>query len=161
MHRAFEDDPRTGQLAEGDYAYFLQNFSIISQEYTLLQLAKLHDPAVSLGRINLTLDYVLTYGTWERGDLATLQELKRLLDELHVQIRPARNRLISHNDLESIAKNDPIGAFPAGLDVEYFARLEEFAQIVHERIVGAPFDFSHHAHTDVLVVLKRLCADAE
>lgn len=46
------------------HAYFLQNLSIITQEYALLQLAKLHDPPGKCEAANLTIAYFVKFGKW-------------------------------------------------------------------------------------------------
>jgi len=156
MHRAFDRDPRTSDLAASDHRYFLHNLSMMSVEYTLLQMAKLHDPAIQQHRPNLSLAFVIDFGEW---DAETLEELKRLhsrLEGLYHRIRPARHRVIAHNDMATLLEGGTIGEMPAGSDEEYFGDLQAFASIVSERLLGIPFEFTVHAETDVLVLLKTL-----
>jgi hypothetical protein len=67
----------------------------ITIEHTLLQMAKLHDPAEQLGRKNLTLDYIVTYGGWDTQTSGVLTALRGRLDALLVKsLKPARNRVL-------------------------------------------------------------------
>ena len=122
MHRAFSDDPRTADAAKAGHAYFLTHLSVVSQEYTLLQMAKLHDPASQQGRISLTIEYVLEYGGWDAETKDALQALSANLRDLYTRIRPARNRVIAHNDLSAILDGASLGSFPTGLDDSYSCR---------------------------------------
>jgi hypothetical protein len=71
-------------------------------------MAKLHDPAVMSGRVNLSLAYILDYGGWDVATAGRLRALRNQLDDLDRQIRPARNRILSHNDLVTLL--DDLGA---------------------------------------------------
>ena len=54
----FDDNPRALELQKSMGAEALARLSAISHEYTLHQIAKLHDPAVVSGQV--TLDSVVT-----------------------------------------------------------------------------------------------------
>jgi hypothetical protein len=158
MHRAFEDDPRTATIGSAGHGHFLYNLSIVSQEYALLQMSKLHDPACQQKRVNLTIEYVIEYGGWDAETKRNLLRLASELGELYAHIQAARNRTIAHNDLATILDDTPLGAFPAGADDSYFAKLEEFASIVQQEVAGYALPFDHFAQTDVAMLLKALAS---
>jgi len=72
------------------------------------------------------------YGGWDAKTEGRLRGLLNDLSELHQRIRPARNRLLGHNDLSTILADVPIGKFEAGLDDRYFDALQSFASLVRE-----------------------------
>lgn len=156
MHHTFDEDPRTPLLMRGDLGPFLHTYSIVSMEYTLLQLAKLHDAASQGSRQNLSLDYILYEGGWDPITHARLKALSTELNELYSRIRAARHRIIAHNDLRTLLSDQDLGHFPAGLDVAYFEALEQFAAAVYSKVTGESYQFAEHAHTDVLVLLRVL-----
>ena len=80
----------------------LERLSIISQEYALLQLRKLHDKAVMNGNITLGIDYVLTYGGWSDSVRPRLEVLEKELGKFAKKLLDARNKILSHNDLATI-----------------------------------------------------------
>jgi hypothetical protein len=117
-------------VGEFDYhkcADVLRLLNDITIEHTLLQMAKLHDPAEQLGRKNLTLDYIITYGGWDAQTTSVLEALRGRLDVLLAKsLKPARNRLLCHNDLETLINEPSLGNFDPGTDCEYFEVLQEF-----------------------------------
>jgi len=74
LHRAlFDDSPEAAVFRTSKHAYFLQNVSIITQEYALLQLAKLHDPPGKGEAANLTIAYFVKFGKWTAETAARLR----------------------------------------------------------------------------------------
>ena len=61
----FDENPDWDNLKQPHYEHFFWRLSVILQEYWLHQLAKLHDPAVQGGNINLSIDYMIDYGQWD------------------------------------------------------------------------------------------------
>ena len=96
--RIFEDNPDKTMLEVGHCCSpFLSRLSLITSEYTMHQIAKLHDPAIYKKDINLTFDYVINHGGWDSQTLKTLNELYCQLEELNKSVRKARNKIFSHN----------------------------------------------------------------
>jgi hypothetical protein len=145
----FDDNPRMKDLFEPRHAHFFRRLSIALQEYWLHEVAKLHDPPKQAGRINLTIDYVFEFGTWDPSVKATLAGLKERLARLAQAVKVARNRLLSHNDLEITMSGESLGTFEDGDDVAYFEALREFANVVHTNIVGTPYLFDGLTKNDV------------
>lgn len=158
MYRTFQEDPRTAAAGNAGHGYFLHNLALMSQEYTLLQMAKLHDPACQQRRINLTIEYVIEYGGWDITTKAELIALSTALADLYARIQLARHRTIAHNDLATLLTDDVLGSFPAGLDDSYFSKLEQFVAIVQQQVTGVAVGFDHFGRTDVEVLLKALLA---
>lgn len=119
--------------------YVINDISIITQEYVLLQIAKLHDPAVQNGKNNLTIEYVMRFGGWDENILSTLIELEKKLEDLKSKIFSARNKIICHNDLETILSEKLHGEFSKDQDIEYFKALQEFVNIIHGEVVGGSY----------------------
>jgi hypothetical protein len=158
----FDDNNQQQDLGTGHHVYFLNMLSEVLHEYMLLQLAKLHDPAVGAGRINLSIAYIVEYGGWDVVTADRLRALKSQLDSLNAQIRPARNRILAHNDLATLLSDEPLGGFPPNADIEYFITLHAFVSLVYEKVTGAPCaDFSSFSRTDAEgLILALLASDA-
>ena len=160
LHKLLIDDnPHYDAMRRGKCGSFLERLSKITQEYALLQLVKLHDPAVQKNSINLTLEYVITYGGWDEETSSQLKELHTKLDSLAKKIRTARHKFLSHNDLDSILSNAVLGEFEKGADNEYYKALQKFVNIVHINTpaYGRPYPFEDDAvDKDVQSILDHI-----
>ena len=153
----FDNNPRNTELCNSSAGEEWKRLSIISQEYSLLQVVKLHDPAVMNGNITLGIDYVLTYGGWSDSVRRRLKklatELSRFADPLR---RGVRNKILSHSDLATIMAGAPLGAFDKGADEKYFKDLQEFVNTVHEQVIGGPWPFNYLVKNDVVAFLATI-----
>lgn len=61
----FDANPAPELLNDPRHRDFFVRLANMAQEYWLLQLVKLHDPPVQSGQINLTVDYVVSFGGWD------------------------------------------------------------------------------------------------
>jgi len=157
LHKLLIDDnPHYDPMRRDKCGGFLERLSRITQEYALLQLVKLHDPAVQKNSINLTLEYVITYGGWDEETLSQLKELFIKLESLAKKIRPARHKFLSHNDLESILSSAVLGPFQEGADNEYYKVLQEFVNIIHIDTYGRPYPFDKTVEKDVQSILDHI-----
>ena len=128
---------------------FMRRLSSVTQEYALHQIVKLHDPAVQSGGINLTIDYVVDYGGWDTKTLRQLERIRARLNRLPAQLKKARNKILSHNDLKAILDGTDLGAFDKGLDDRYFRDLQSFVNIAHDRASSGPYPFDDLVNVDV------------
>jgi hypothetical protein len=154
----FDDNARADKLWQSWAGDTLARLSVISQEYSLLQVAKLHDSAVVSGKITLSIDYVVNYGAWSAPVRSRLEALQIKLNGFGSQLRNARNKSLSHNDLAAVVSGAPLGAFAKGEDEAYFQTLQELVNIVHGEVVGGPWPFDSLVKNDVaafLAVLNR------
>lgn len=153
----FDNNPRNTELMESIARPEWVRLSIISQEYSLLQVVKLHDNAVMNGNITLGIDYVLTYGGWSDSVRPRLEklakELSRFADPLR---RGVRNKILSHYDLATILADAPLGGFDKGADEKYFKDLQEFVNIVHGEVIGGPLPFCNLVKNDIAYFLRTI-----
>jgi len=152
--RLFDKNERTEKTI-GRAKYFTARLSVITQEYSLLQICKLHDPAIQKGAVNITIDYIVRFGDWGT-DTARINGYVIRLAELFEKLKSARNKILAHNDLEAIMEVATLGAFPDGLDDEYFSALQELVNAVHEKWLDGPYPFNDLAGADVEEFLHLL-----
>jgi len=153
--RLFDDNPNK-DVTIGKFKDFTYRLSIITQEYMLLQICKLHDPAEQSGKYNLTINYIVEHGGWGTEN-NRIKKLKTQLDDLRNHLLPARNKILSHNDLETIVNGTILGKFPQGMDEKYFAALQELADAVSDKWLGRPvYPFNNLAGADVEEFLAGL-----
>ena len=152
----FDNNPRNKELINSIAGKEWVRMSIISQEYSLLQLIKLHDRAVMNGNITLGIDYVLTYGGWSDSVRKQLESLAKALTGFADNLRGVRNKILSHYDLATILANAPLGTFANGDDLKYFKDLQEFVDIVYDQVVGGPYPFSCNVKNDIAYFLRTI-----
>jgi hypothetical protein len=152
----FHKNPREAELIKSPAGKTLIRLSIITQEYFLHQVSKLHDPAVQKDQVNLGIDYIVRFGGWDEMVKAKLQLLQKQLEELPKKIRPARNKILFYNDLETYLNEPTLGAFPDEADTEYFKALEEFVNVVHENAIGTQWQFSRDVDAESQLLLSSL-----
>jgi len=141
-HKTLFDDNPNKELVNRNAPYFHEHLWHISLEYSYLQICKLHDSAC-FGRnnsYNLSISYIIEKLEWGE-EKKRADELSQKLAYLYGRINPARNKVIAHNDLDILLKDEPVGAFTEGKDVEYFQYLQELVSLVYEKWVGGPFIF--------------------
>ena len=135
---------------------FTKRLSTITQEYSLQQIAKLHDPPGKKPNQNVSVEFVVSFGEWGAKE-AEIKAIEKRLLELWGHLKPARNKLLAHNDLEALLANEALGGFPKGEDDLYFAALQELADEVHDRWGdGGPYPFDDLAKADVCEFLHVL-----
>lgn len=152
----FDRNPREGELKQSWAGDTLGRLNIISQEYSLLQITKLHDRPVVGGNITLGIDYVILYGGWSDPITKRLQVLSDQLTYFASKLRNVRNKCLSHNDLATIVAGATLGVFADGEDDEYFKTLQEFVNIVHDQVVGGPWPFDDLVENDVVAFLAMI-----
>jgi hypothetical protein len=151
----FDENDRTERTI-GKCKYFTARLSIITHEYGLLQLCKLHDPAIRGNSLNITIDYIVRFGKWG-PDAKRIQGIVSRLTILFEKLKSARNKLLAHNDLETLMDEGAVlGKFPQGLDDEYFSTLQELVNEVNEKWFGGPYPFNDLARADVYEFLQVL-----
>ncbi len=102
---------------------------------------------------------MVQFGEWGQRE----DDIKRIHDRLlglWERLKPARNKALAHNDLETLMADAALGSFPAGADNEYFDALQALVNEVHEKWVGGPYPFNDLAKADVeefLALLGRAC----
>lgn len=145
----YDENPEQRLLRLPSHSYFFNRLEKILQEYWMLEVVKLHDPAKQFGSINLSIDHVLDHGNWTPEVQSKLKSLKETMKVFVSKIKPARNKLLSHKDKNTILSSKTLGEFDEGEDIAYFEALYEFANEVHIVVVGSLFLFDDLTKNDV------------
>ena len=156
-HKLLFDDNKNAEHTIGKAKAFTSRLSFITQEYCLQQIAKLHDPAIQRNSLNLTIDFMVRFGEWGERT-AEIEKIQANLLALWERLKPARNKALAHNDLETFMADVPLGSFPEGADDQYFEALQALVNEVHQKWVEGPYLFNDFAQADVeefLALLER------
>ena len=152
----FDDNPRAAELQRSQGAPALKRLNTICHEYSLLQIAKLHDPAITFGKPTMGIDYILKYGGWSEPMLIKLKSLAEQLNMFERKLRAARNKVLSHNDLDAVMSNSRLGSFDKNDDAKYFQKLQEFVDLVHDEVIGGPWPFDDHVRRDAAALMAMI-----
>jgi hypothetical protein len=152
----FDNNLRNPEICNSPAGKEWERLSVISHEHSLLQIVKLHDPAVMNGNINLGINYMLTYDGWSDSVRSRLEALAETLSDFASQLRDARHKILSHNDLATIKANAALGAFTEGDDEKYFKSLQEFVDIVHGEVIGSRCPFDDHVKSEAALFLAAI-----
>ena len=124
--------------------------SHVTQEHSLLQIVKLHDPAFdNKGNANLSIDYIIEQGTWADEVTTELRNLRNVMKGLYKLIKPARHKALCHNDIASILAGKILGDFEKDGDEPYFDALENFLDLIHQHSFGEAFKFDRSLKSDI------------
>jgi hypothetical protein len=105
-------------------------FVTILREYSLLQVAKIHDPEQTGGYANHSLDYLAArYGAQDDSVIAAFEKSNaQLIDS----VCHARKKVIAHSDATAVGSTYRFGAFDDGADDDYFRSLHEVVARLYE-----------------------------
>jgi hypothetical protein len=152
----FDENKDVGFLQSARHGHFFYRIQEVFQESWMNQLAKLHDPAVQGGNINLSIEYIVEFGGWNHQFKSSLLALKDKMIVLSTPVRTARNKLLSHNDLRVIlAGEESFGQFNPGEDQIYFSALNEFCDLVSRKVLNEPFCCDDLVENDVAAFMSQ------
>ena len=154
-HNFLFDKNQTEEFNIRKFPYFFSRLSIITQEYCLLQIGKLHDPAKQRGSENLTIGYIVQFGDWGEK-MGKIKRIEARLQKLGDHLKPARNKILAHSDLSTLLTNATLSQFPRGLADEYIVALQDLVNEVHKKWIGGPYPFNDLAIVDVEEFLAGL-----
>ena len=133
------EDKKRMELRAG---IFFGDMNKIFIEYVILQVCKITDPARdNRGNDNHTIEFLL-----EHYGFSSDPPTRKRLDDLNTQLQsfrqkllPARNKVISHSDRNTLLVGTPLGLAPQSAWDQFWADLDELVCIIHERAQGSPF----------------------
>jgi hypothetical protein len=138
-HSTADDKARMSRAA----ATLFGDLNRIFVEYVILQACKITDPAQD-GRKNdnHTVAFLLAHYNLSADPVTgkLLAVLNAKLQAFREKILPARHKLISHFDRNAILAGHALGAASDAEWNEFWRDLEEFVCIIHEKVLGSPFN---------------------
>jgi hypothetical protein len=133
----YDDNPKLPfLLSKSKYPWLLGDMGVIMKDYTLFALIKLHDPAVNRGNNNLSIEYIIQNGKWNKRTRVRLEKLKNNLDKIAQPLKIARNKILAHRDVKTIEAEKPLGGFGKLRSTRYFNLLQRFVNIVSKNTGG-------------------------
>ena len=137
---------------------FFSDLNTIMKGYLLIQICKLTDPAYTLGKPNLTTNYLVEHLPWPPAVKDELLKTSLKLDSFRKYLVDARNKILSHNDLTTTVEGHAHGAFPAGEEKEFWDNLQNFINTAHGYYFGGIFPinaFTQYDADDLIAALNK------
>ena len=106
-------------------------------EAWISQVVRLDDPGVQHGNQNLSISRLCEANGWTDAERVWIDGLLERLRGLPECLRPARDKIIAHNDLPTRLADIELGGFPEGMDEDYFNALAELATMVWHKWCAA------------------------
>jgi hypothetical protein len=155
-HELFHDDGARSLMERTAHAFFL-DLNKILVNYFLLEVAKLTDPATSLGgRIeNFTVANLIETVEWPPDCLQEIEKLNETVLSFRRYIDPARNKLLAHYDKTTVVSGDTLGTFPEGEDRRLLEVLEQMCNVLHKAAFGEILGNMVPSHTGDVLDFKR------
>ena len=138
IYRELFDDDGTRSLMERTAHAFFLDLNKILVDYFLLEVAKLTDPATSLGgkRENFTVANLIETVEWSPDCLQEIKKLNETVLSFRKYLEPVRNRLLAHYDKTTVVSVFTLGGFPEGEDRKLLEVLEQMCNVLHEAAFG-------------------------
>jgi len=152
----YESSPEVGIALHAAASRFFHDLNSILIEYVILQICKITDPAVTSGHKNLTFEHL--------NDELRLAELMTVEIESHSNelrayrelIVEARNRLISHNDRDTILSELTVSSHTKQSVEAFFEHLYAYTDAVGIASGEGPLDYRGGGSGDVFDLIKIL-----
>ena len=169
-YRAFyESGSKTDDVMRRSAPWFFHDFNLIIIDYLILEICKVTDRSVTMGRENLTVenlwDQLNAVGMIQNG-ASEIRSSYECVKNYKDFIKDARNRLVAHFDKETVLKGEGLGGHDADEVYVFFDNLEIFSDCVGRLVGAGPQSFKWGSPgpgdaLDLLKVLKRGLANNE
>ena len=141
----FEGSALRRELLETTAKTFFRDLRLMLVEHLILQTCKLTDPEFAVGktRRNLSVAFLMANADFSASprDLAKLTKIAARMDAFRERILPARNKLISHLDLDAALGRKSLGGASNAAWLRFWLDLQDFLAIMGERYVDARATF--------------------
>lgn len=141
----FEGSDLQRELLQNTAHKFFCDLNHMLIEHLILQICKLTDPEMTLGKRkrNLTIPFLVNNADFAATprDMAKLQKIAAQIDKFRKRIVPARNKLISHLDLDAAHRRKSLGGASVAAWRKFWLDLQDLVTILYKRYVHARVPF--------------------
>jgi hypothetical protein len=128
----FEGSDLKGELLQTTAPVFFGDLNEMFIEQLVQRICRLTDNAQTMRRKNLTIKFLIDHSDFSAAP-ATLDKLRTLSDAIHRfrnRIVEARNRFISHLDLEAVRLDQPLGPTSDTEWLKFWLDLQDFLNLL-------------------------------
>ena len=134
----FEGSDLKRELLQTTAPTFFDDLNYLLTEHLVLHICRLTDNAQTMGRKNLTVKFLIEHSDFSATPdmLGKLKRIRASIDAFRQKILPARNRFISHLDLEAVRLDQPLGAVTDAEWNQFWLDLQDFLESMFQHHVG-------------------------
>jgi HEPN superfamily AbiU2-like protein len=139
----FEGSDLQRELLQNTAHKFFFDLNRLLIEHLILQIRNLTDPEMTMGKRNLTIPFLVNNADFAATprDMAKLKKIAARIDRFRKRIGPARNKLISHLDLDAAHRRKSLGGASVAAWQKFWLDLQGLVTILHKRYVDARVPF--------------------
>lgn len=153
----FDSGPQTKRILNESAALFFADLNRMMQEYAILLVCRLTGPAESFRKANLSTQRFTKLMRNERRLTPEIERLDASLTAYGELLKPTRNKIVAHSDLEVHVNSTALGAHGEEAMVEFFENLQAYFDAVGNAIGVGPLDFRHAPGPgDVIDLVRKL-----
>ena len=139
---------------------FFGDINLMFVKYIILEVCKLGDPAADFrGNENLSIDFFMKHSDFstDSKQFSHLQRRATTLQNFIAKLKPARDKLISHYDRNTVLSGvSGLGGAATDEWVEFWLDLQAFVALLCERYLGERIYLNGGAHSDAHGLVQML-----
>ena len=122
------------EFNETPYGICLFHLQEVSLKFVILEISKLHDPPTQGKYKNLSIELFEKHVSWTKGEEIEVAKIIAELSPSAKKIKPARDKIIAHNDREIIVTEKDLDGFFEGEDDRYFEFLGKLCTLIWAKL---------------------------
>src|SRR5271166_2915909 len=139
----FEGSDLKRELLQSAAHNFFHDLNLMLIEHLILQICKLTDPEITMGKRNLTVQFLTKNADFSASpeEFGKLTKIAVRMDIFRKRILSARNKFISHLDLDAALGRRSLGGASIAAWRKFWLDLQDFVTILYKRYVDARTPF--------------------
>jgi len=139
----FEGSDLKRELLQSTAHKFFHDLNLMLIEHLILQICKLTDPEITMGKRNLTVQFFINNADFSASprELVKLTKIAARIAAFRKRILPARNKFISHLDLDTALGRKSLGGASIAAWRRFWIDLQDFVTIMYKQYVDARAPF--------------------
>jgi hypothetical protein len=137
---------------------FLRDISRVLVKNLILEVCKLGDPVCQRGNKNLSIDFLVNYSDFSTApaEFDLIKHRAKKLKDFIAKLKPARNKLLSHWDRQTVSSDKVLGAADTDEWERFWLDLKAFVAMLCEQYLGGSIPFGGGAYHDARIRVEAL-----
>ena len=153
----FDSGTNTKRILAQSASAFFGDLNRLMHEYVIIVICRLTGPERTARNYNLTTQRITKLLRDNDKSNAEIEKIDAVLQKYHEILKPERNKIIAHCDLEVYTNSTALGGHEKQLMVEFLENLQRYFDAVGNAIGAGPLDFRNTpAPGDALDLVRAL-----
>ena len=160
FNQLFDSGLDMQELLRKSASLFFGDLNRLMHEYVILLICRLTGPARTAGKDNLTTQRITMLLRQENSLTAEIDELDATLRDYGEILKPARDKIVAHIDLQVYTELTALGGHEKQVMMEFLDNVQRYFDAVGNLIGVGPLDFRHTPGKGDAIDLFRLLSKA-